>query len=150
MNITTLIKSFRPRKPLKSLLAAPLLGVALLASPGCTDPNAPIEARGERYGPPWLTLGSRELRGSIVVSDANVIRDRDTGVLRVSVPVRSTHDKQQYIQYRMTFLDAAGMQINDVNGNITIPSHGNYTVAANSTSDRAESFRLFLGYPRLN
>ena len=135
---------------LKSLVAVPLVGLALLAAPGCTDQNAPIEARGERYGHPWLTLGSRNLRGNIMVDDANVIRDRETGILKVAVPVRSTSDKQQYIQYRMTFLDGAGMQINDVNGTVTIPARGTQTIAANGTSDRAESFRLFLTYPRLN
>ena len=135
---------------LKLLLAVPLVGLALLAAPGCTDQSAPIEARGERYGQPWLTLGSRNLRGSIMVGDATVVRDRDTGILKVAVPVRSTSDKQQYIQYRMTFLDGAGMQINDVNGTVTIPARGTQTIAANGTSDRAESFRLFLTYPRLN
>jgi uncharacterized protein YcfL len=142
------IQSLRSRK---SLVAVPALGLALLgAAPGCHDPNAPIEARGERYGQPWLTLGSGGLRNSIMVDNANVVRDRDTGILKVAVPVRSTNDKQQYIQYRMTFLDAAGMQINDVNGTITIPAHGFQTITANGTSDRAESFRLFLTYPRLN
>lgn len=135
---------------LKSLVALPLVGLALLSAPGCTDPNAPIEARGERYGQPWLTLGSRNLRGNIMVDDANVIRDRETGVLKVAVPVRSTSDKQQYIQYRMTFLDGAGMKINDVNGTITIPARGSHTLTENATSNRAESFRLFLTYPRVN
>jgi uncharacterized protein YcfL len=141
MNATSIVKS---------LVAVPLVGLALLGAPGCTDPNAPIEARGERYGHPWLTLGSRNLRSNIMVDDANVIRDRETGILKVAVPVRSTSDKQQYIQYRMTFLDGAGMQINDVNGTVTIPARGTQTIAANGTSDRAESFRLFLTYPRLN
>jgi Protein of unknown function (DUF1425) len=134
----------------KPMLAAALLGVALLSAPGCTDPNAPIEARGERYGQPWLTLGSRNLRSSIMVGDASVVRDRETGILKVAVPVRSTSDKQQYIQYRMTFVDGAGMQINDVNGTVTIPARGSQTIAANGTSDRAESFRLLLTYPRVN
>jgi hypothetical protein len=134
---------------LKSLVAAPLVGLALLAGPGCHDPNAPIEARGERYGKPWLTLGSG-LRNNIMVDDASVVRDRETGVLKVAVPVRSTSDKQQYIQYRMTFLDGAGMQINDVNGSVTIPARGSQTITANGTSDRADSFRVFLSYPRVN
>ena|SRR5215213_3104358 len=148
MKLTSFIQSLR--FPM-SLPAAAALGLALLgAAPGCKDPNAPIEARGERYGQPWLTLGSGSLRSNIMVDDANVVRDRDTGILKVAVPVRSTSDKQQYIQYRMTFLDGAGTQINDVNGTVTIPARGSQTITANGTSDRAESFRLFLTYPRLN
>jgi hypothetical protein len=147
MNAMSFIAAIRSRK---SLLAVPVLGLALCAAPGCTDPNAPIEARGEHYGQPWLTLGSRTLRSYIIVDDAQVVRDRETNLLRVSVPVRSTSDKQQYIQYRMTFLDGAGKQINDDNGTITVPARGSHTITSKATSDRAESFRLFLTYPRLN
>ena len=136
-------------KSLKSLLALPLLGAALLAAPGCTDPNAPTEARRDTYGPTWLTLGPN-LRNRVIVGDVTPLRDRETGVLRVAIPVRSTYEKQQYIQYRMTFLDGAGMQVNDVTGTITIPARGSQTINANSSSDRAQTFQVFMGYPRVN
>src|SRR5688500_16836746 len=99
MKPTSLLPSLRSRKSLGvPMLALPVLGLALLGAPGCTDPNAPIEARGERYEQPWLTLGSRDLRRNIFADDASVVRDRDTGILKVAVPIRSTSDKQQYIQ----------------------------------------------------
>lgn len=132
-----------PHRP----LAAVALTLSLLA--GCQSNDAPITARADRYDPPWLTVGSKQLRADTMVGEPSVVRD-DAGILRLSLPIRSTSDLQLYVDYRVTFLDANGLEVNPVTGNVTIPSRGTRTLTANSTSPRAESFQVELHYPRVN
>lgn len=128
-------------------LIASLLSFLSLA--GCRGGDAPITARADRYDPPWLTVGSQQLRVDTVVREPTVVRD-ESGILRLTVPIRSTTDLQLYIDYRVTFRDANGQEVNAVTGNLTIPQRGTRAIAANSTSPRAETFQVELYYPRVN
>lgn len=126
--------------------------LALALAAGCYKPpdDQPIPGRTERYNYSWLQLGSKDLYYSTMVSDATQSRIPPGDNLRVLVPVRNTTDKQLYVEYKVTFFDANKTIVNEVNGVVTIPSHGVHHVVANSTSGSAESFNMYLGYPRVN
>lgn len=135
-----------PRRPLAMSLPALLL----LAVAGCRDADAPITGRGDTYDQPWLTLGSTELKYDTRVGDATRVRDQATGILSVSVPVRNVTDEQLYVEYRMTFQDANGTEVNRFPGTLAIPAKQTRNATGNATSDRADRFRLELNYPRVN
>lgn len=115
---------------------------------GCQS-EAPLTARGEDYDHPWLTVGSKDLRASTKVDDARRTRD-EAGLLHVSVPVRNVTDKQLYIDYRVTFFDQNEMELQTYRNTMTIPARGIRNATANSTSPKADSFRMELTYPRVN
>jgi len=134
-------------KSMTALRSMVLLGLLSVLA-GCQT-DAPITARGEQYDYPWLMLGSKDLRVSTRVGDARRTRD-EAGLLYVSVPVRNTTDKQLYIDCRVTFYDSNEMELSTVRSTLTIPARGLRDATANSTSPKAESFRMELTYPRVN
>lgn len=126
------------------------LSLAVVLVAGCSNPDAPIGARGEQFDYPWLMVGSKDLRASTMVNDARRSRD-EAGLLYVSVPIRNTTDKQLYIDYRVTFYDRNQMPLpQEYRKTLTIPARGMREATANSTSPKAETFQMELTYPRVN
>ena len=131
-----------------TLLGLTMAALLAAGSAGCQT-EAPVTGRAETYDHPWLTVGSDDLRAKTRVGNARRVRD-ESGLLYVSVPVRNTSDLQLYADYRVTFFDTNGMELQVYRGSLTLPPHAIREVKANSTSPRAESFQMELNYPRVN
>jgi uncharacterized protein YcfL len=133
------------------LLAAIIPALALLATVmGCHDNERPIPGRGEVYERPWLTVGSTALRHDTRIGDASSRRD-ESDILHVVVPVRNVTDKQLYVEYRITFLDAGGHEVNHLGPTtLAIPARQTREAVGNATSIQAREFRVELNYPRVN
>jgi hypothetical protein len=124
--------------------------VMLMGLAGCHEPDErPIPGRGEIYDRPWLTLGSGSLHYDTRIGDARPTRDAN-GFLQVAVPVRNVTDKQLYIDCRITFLDAAGNEINTYPTTLTIPARQSRDAVGNATSAQAKDFHVEMNYPRIN
>ena len=138
-------------KPLLKLIPPALVGALTLLPAGCYSSDAPIEARGERYPTPWLTMGSEPLRQDTRVGQARQFYD-ESNLLHVTVPVRNTTDRQLYVSYQFTFYDRAGAA-GLLPRHRHHPRRGQAEISGNTTSPRAEGpmpFRLELRYPRVN
>ena len=129
---------------------APALAVLAIGA-GCHGPDErPIPGRGEVYDYPWLTVGSGALHYDTRIGDARQVRD-ESGILHVTVPIRNTTDKQLYVEYRITFRDATGGEINHIGPTtLAIPPRQIREAVGNSTSNQARDFRVELNYPRVN
>ena len=131
-------------------IALVIPAVLLLGQAGCHESEHPIAGRGEIYDQPWLTLGSGSLHYDTRIGDARPTRDAN-GILNVAVPVRNVTDKQLYIEYRITFLDAAGNEVNHIGpSTMTIPARQSREAIGNATGAQAKDFHVEMNYPRIN
>jgi hypothetical protein len=135
-------------KHLNRLLPLSLAALLFAGIGGCQH-DEPITGRADQYDQPWLTLGSVGLRSDTRIGEARRSRDAG-GILHVGVPVRNVTGQQLYVEYHVTFLDAAGREINQVTGTLAIPANQTREAAGNSTSPQAERFHVELNYPRVN
>ncbi len=130
----------------KTLVVLPL--IAALA--GCsTNVNAPIQPRMDPYLPSQIHMDSEELRGDTAVGTPNLHRD-DSGILFVTVPIRSAIDKTLYVDAYVTWLDRNGQPIGDRMGPRTLVLDPNTpsSVTFNSTTPRAADFQIDFRYAR--
>jgi hypothetical protein len=126
------------------LIAGPML--AVLA--GCSV-NPPIQPRMDPYLPSQIQMDSEELRGDTAVGTPNAHRD-DSGILFVTVPIRSTIDKTLYVDAYVTWLDRNGQPIGGRLGPKTLVLDPNTpsSVTFNSTTPRAADFQIDFRYAR--
>ena len=130
----------RPPRHSRRMLFAALM---LLPLAGCTPRvRGPIEPREDLSPWPQIMLDNRELARRIAVRQPVVERD-PSGLLFVTVPVRSTTRHQMTIEYRSTFYDRNHTPIFQSTWfPRTLTPLTQETIQANSTSNRAEDFQI--------
>jgi Protein of unknown function (DUF1425) len=129
---------------LLTLTASPL--IAGLA--GCAV-NPPIEPRMDPYSPSQIHMDSEQLREDTAVGAPNTSRD-DSGILYVTVPIRSAIDKTLYVDCYVTWIDKNGQPIGDRMGpkTVTLDPNTPSSVTFNSTTPRAADFQVDFRYAR--
>jgi hypothetical protein len=127
-----------------TLTASPL--VAGLAGCGV---NPPIQPRMDPYSPSQIHIDSEELREDTAVGAPNTSRD-DSGILYVTIPIRSAIDKTLYVDCYVTWIDKNGQPIGDRMGpkTITLDPNTPSSVTFNSTTPRAADFQVDFRYAR--
>ena len=124
------------------LLTGLTLAAALSAAACQPRVRGPVEPREDTAGWPQIMLADRDLRRRIVVRQPLVTQDR-AGLLYVTVPVRSTTERQMTIEYRVTFFDENRVPIQETTWfPKTLPPLTQETLTVNSTSPRADDFQM--------
>ena len=132
-------------------LSIGLLGAAALS--GCSDVPPYTEGRAERYAPPQIQLtgpDKEDLRRSTVIDRPMQQRD-EADLLHVTVPIRATGEQILHVQYRLTFLDAAGSPLPGYpTGWLrkTVEPGAWTPIKFNSTSSAAHDWQMELRYAR--
>jgi len=110
---------------------------------GCQQPiPGPIEPREDPAGWPQIQIADRDLRNRIVVRRPQIMQD-EAGLMFVTVPVRSTTERQLTIEYRATFFDRNHEVIQETTWfPKTLPPFTQETLTLNSTSPRADDFQF--------
>jgi hypothetical protein len=96
---------------MKSIIFTPILTLFLLTTLGC-GVRPPLEGRRDPYESPQITFASNDLKHQTAVGDPKVSHD-SSGLLVVTIPIRSEIDKDLHIDYQVTFLDANGHKLQD-------------------------------------
>ena len=133
------MKATARRNPMRLLLTA----IVLLPLAGCAPRvRGPIEPREDTNPWPQINLDDRDLARRVVVRQPTVERDA-AGLLYVTVPIRSTTQKQLRIEYRSTFYDRNHIPIFQSTWfpKILTPFTQD-TIGAHSTTNRAEDFQI--------
>jgi hypothetical protein len=135
MNATALT----PTTPFRTALVA--LALAIFA--GCAPHvRGPVEPREDTHPWPQIMLDNRELAGRIAVRQPVIERD-PAGLLFVTLPVRSTTRHQITIEYQSVFYDRNHTPIFESTWfPKTLTPFTQTTIAANSTTNRAEDFQI--------
>jgi hypothetical protein len=134
-------------KLINAVLSVAACGVLTV---GCADRvKKPIEGRLDPWAPPQVQFASTELRKQTAVGEPQLSRDDAGNLLYVTLPIRATTNKNLYVDYRVTFLDAAGRAVGPSSWQTTT-LQGNVAqrVTANSTSQQAVDFQLDLRWAR--
>lgn len=123
--------------------------VSALALIGCTTVVRPPKVpRDDPYSPQQIHVDSDELRRDTAVGRPVVTRD-ETGLLHVTIPIRSAIDQTLYVDYWISFFDRDGQPISKL-GPLTKTLQANTpdSISVISTSPRAADFQLDLRYAR--
>lgn len=125
------------------LLFAMLLTTALLTGCGV---KAPLEGRADPYTPAQVHFANEDLRRLTAVGALKVSRDQ-AGLLYVTVPIRAATDYKLYVDYRFTYFDEHGVQINQTAWfTKTLEPNTPDQVSGNSMSPRAADFQCDFRY----
>jgi hypothetical protein len=130
---------------MERLLLIPLL----FAFAGCNHVRPPIEGRADPYLPKQVHFDSERLRQDTAVGVPILARDQ-SGLLVVTVPIRSAIDKTLYVDYHVTFLDRGGVPLGGKLGPFTKTLDPNTpdSITVNSTSPQAADFQIDFRYAR--
>lgn len=130
------------------IVSVMMLGLFLLA--GCQEHiNAPIQARQDLYPTDQIAIAQDDLRAATAFDRPILTRDAQTGILYVSVPIRNTTNKQLFVDYRLTFLDANGRETFKTGWmNKVLAPNVPDRINGNSTSPAATDFRIDLRWAR--
>jgi hypothetical protein len=130
-------------KNIKLLVAVTTLATFL----GCADEvKPPISARQDPYQREQIHITSYDLRRHTAVDSPVVTRD-DGGLLHVQVPIRAATDLKLYVDYRVTFFDRNGAEVNQTGWmHKTLSPNTPDQITFNSTSALATDFQMDLRY----
>jgi hypothetical protein len=136
-------------KPIILTLATLATLVTLAFLTGCRYVRPPVEGREDPYIPAQVHFDSEKLSRDTAIGRPNVTRD-ESGLLYVTLPIRSAINKTLYVDYRVTFLDRNGQPVGGRLGPFTKTLDPNTPdlIQVNSTSPRAEDFQIDLRYAR--
>src|SRR3954470_23449112 len=99
------------RHTMNALILVLVMTLALIVGIGC-GVRPPLEGRRDPYESPQITFASNDLKHQTAVGDPKVSRD-SSGLLVVTVPIRSEIAKDLHVDYQVTFLDANGHNLQD-------------------------------------
>ena len=129
-------------KQLLVICCAVLLGA-------CTNSvNPPIEGRADPYRAAQIHFDSDQLRRDTAVG-VPILVHNESGMLVVTIPLRSAIDKSLYVDYRVTFFDRNGVPIERYGPfTKTLDANTPDQIQVNSTSTRAADFQVDLRYAK--
>ena len=124
----------------QSLLASIALALVVI---GCNSVKAPIEGRHDPYPAGQIHFASGVLRDNTAVGTPVASRDDTGNILYITIPIRSTSSAPMYVDYRVTFFDRNGQQLNQTGWftrllNPNIPD----SISVNSMGPRAADFQV--------
>jgi hypothetical protein len=127
--------------------ASALLG--LLLATGCSDSvRPPIQGRQDPFVPAQVHFDSSSLRRDTAIGAPILTRD-GSGILHVTLPIRSAIDKTLYVDYRVTFFDRNRQVVSRLGPfTKTLDPNTPDQLELNSTSARAEDFQIDLRWAR--
>lgn len=133
------------------LFSALLLLFALLV--GCQDNvKAPYAGRSDPYENTQVSFSGTygtQLQHQTAVGRISVVRDPQTNLLRVTVPIRSAVNDTLYVEYQATFLDASGQQLSQLAWTPkTLEANVPNEIAFTSLSANAADFRVAFRFAR--
>ena len=129
-------------RTLGKALGVTLAALTLLPLAGCGRPRGPIEPREDTHPWPQIMLSDRDLARRLAVRQPVVERD-PAGLLFVTVPIRSTTERQFTIEYRSTFYDRNHTPVFQSTWfPKTMTPFTQDTLQVNSTGNRAEDFQI--------
>jgi hypothetical protein len=132
---------------MKALLLILVLTILLLSSYGC-GVRPPIEGRRDPFVPPQVSIAENSLKHATAVGDPRVSRD-PSGLLVVTVPIRSETDQDLHVDYSVTFLDSAGHQLSETSWfTKTLTSKVPDEITVTSMSPLAGDFRMRFRWAR--
>jgi hypothetical protein len=104
--------------------------------------RGPLTPRQDTSDWPQIQISDRDLQRKIAVRRPTIERD-PAGLLFVTVPVRSTTERQLTLEYRSTFYDRNGVPVFQSTWfPMTMTPFTQQTIQANSTSNAAEDFQI--------
>jgi hypothetical protein len=116
---------------------------------GCTYVRPPVEGREDPYDRQQIHLASEQLRRDTAVGEPSVSRDEYGNLLYVTVPIRSTLNRNLHVDYRVTFFDRTGQVVHRTGWlTKTLQSRTPDQIRVNSTTDRAADFQVDFRYAR--
>jgi hypothetical protein len=128
-----------------------LIVVALSISSfvGCADTvKPPIQARQDPYQREQIHIAEIDLRRHTAV-DAPIVTRDDGGLIHVQVPIRAATDLTLYVDYRVTFFDRNGAEVNQTGWlHKTLTPNTPDQITFNSTSPLASDFQVDLRYSK--
>lgn len=126
-----------------------LLIPVMLAFAGCSFVKPPIEGRLDPYVPAQVHLDSDALRRDTTMG-APITTLNESGLLTVTLPIRSATNKTLYVDYRVTFLDQAGTPVGPTMGPFTKTLEANTPdrIVVVSPTPNVKAFQIDLRYAR--
>ena len=110
--------------------------------------HPPIEGRADPYQRAQIHFDSDALRRDTAVGTPILVHN-ESGMLVVTVPLRSAIDKTLYVDYRVTFLDRNGVPIENYGPfTKTLDANTPDQIQVNSTTTRAADFQVDLRYAK--
>ena len=132
---------------MKELILILLLTLSLLITFGC-GVRPPIEGRRDPFTPPQVSIAENSLKHATAVGDPRVTRD-SSGLLVVTVPVRSETNQDLHVDYQVAFLDSAGHQLSQTGWfTKTLTSKVPDEITVSSMSAQAADFRMKFRWAR--
>jgi len=137
-----------------SLLLAAAASVFVGVGLGCSHDSVPppIQPRQDvlRTGDPTqVFFDSEALRSDTAADTPNVFRDQ-SGLLHVTVPIRSVADRQIYVEYRVIFFDRDHQEIDRTPWHDkALPPNIPESISVTATTPRAEFFQVHFRYPEM-
>src|SRR3954447_2130689 len=129
-------------KHLLVICSALLLG----ACTGTVSP--PIQGRADPYPTAQVHLDSEQLRRDTAIGTPILVHN-ESGMLIVTLPIRSAIDQTLYVDYRVTFFDRNGVPIERYGPfTKTLDGHTPDQIQVNSTTTRAADFQIDLRYAK--
>jgi hypothetical protein len=124
------------------------LAILALLALSCDYVRPPIQGRQDPYSTAQLHFASDTLRKDTAVGTPLVARDA-SGILHVTVPVRSAINKTLYVDYRVTFFDRNRHVVERLGPfTKTLDPNTPDEIQVNSTSSRAEDFQIDFRYAK--
>src|SRR4051812_17773524 len=124
---------------MKSVLIT--MAVVLLA--GCNPVKKPFEGRNDPHPAGQIHFASKFLEDSTAVRTPVASRDETGNILYVTVPIRSTRNQPIYLDYRVTFFDRNGQQLNQTGWfTRTLTPNGPDQITVNAMGPRAADFQV--------
>ncbi len=125
-----------------------LLCIAILMSLAGCGVRPPIQGRADPYQPAQVHFDSEQLRKDTAIGTPLLARD-ESGLLVVTVPIRSAINKTLYVDYRVTFFDSTGQPIQRYGPfTKTLDPNTPDQIKVNSTTPRATDFQVDFRYAR--
>jgi hypothetical protein len=119
-----------------------------LALYGCNEVHPPIQGRADPYQRSQIHMDSEELRRDTTVGQPIVVPN-ESGLLVVTIPIRSDIDQSLHVDYRVTFFDRTGTPIERWGPfTKTLNPHTPDQIQVNATSTRAADFQVDFNYAR--
>jgi len=127
------------------IIPATLMTLALF---GCNEVHPPIQGRADPYQRSQVHFDSEELRRDTAVGQPIVVPN-ESGLLVVTIPIRSDIDQSLHVDYRVTFFDRTGTAIEHYGPfTKTLSPHTPDEIQVNATSTRAADFQVDFNYAR--
>jgi uncharacterized protein YcfL len=134
---------------MKTILKRSTILLLPLTLAACNSVKPPIQGRADPYDSQQIHFATEELRKDTAVGAPVLSRDDAGNILYVTIPVRSAINKNLYVDYRVTFFDQNGQQLNQTTWlSKTLEANTPDRIQVNSLGPRAADFQVDFRYSR--